>query len=257
MKTTVLRWDGGVAVGSEYNEGFLTVQPDFYGEEASGGEGGIVQHPFGFLGRPADPDDEGSCQALYAYEGDQLHILPTQDTRALAKIPELKKGGSAQYDSAGSFGSFDPETHTYTLYVPVAFDAAGTPTKAHAITVGRAADETPLLSLVHADGAALLMQGDAKHSVILKNKSGSASILMDDDGQIALAGIARLASGVAAGSPAAVPLARAPELIAWATLVTAAVNALVAKVNALVPAAPVTPITALPASVAATLIKSD
>lgn len=257
MKTSVLRWDGGACQGSEYESGFLTVQPDFYGETQSGGPGGIAAYPYGFLGRPLDPGDDGSCQAIYAHEGDETHVLPTQDARVLSKLPEVKKGGSVQFGSDGGFGEFNPETHTYTLYIPVDFDAAGTPTKSHAITVGKDGNGQRLVSFVHSDGMALLMQGDANHSVILKNSTGSASLVLDDSGQIYLNGVTRMASGVAAGSPAAVALARAPELLVWATQVLAVVNALVAKVNALVPAAPVPVLLPLSPTVAATLAKSD
>lgn len=217
MKIGVLRWDAGVAVGSEYSGGFLTVQPDLYGEEKSGGEGGIVQHPFGFLGRPADPDGEGSCQALHAYEGDQLHVLPTQDARALAKLPELKKGGSVQYGIDGGFGSFDPETHTWTLYIPTDFDAAGTPTKAHLLQIGKDTNGKRCVTLLHADGPAIsILEGDKK-SITLKNAASNAYVEVNDDG-IVLNGNVSLVGGLVAGNAAtAKPLTTATELGVYLT----------------------------------------
>lgn len=254
MKQAVLRWDGGTALGSEYDNGFLTVQPDFYGEGASGGAGGIVQHPYGFLGRPADPDGDGSCQALCAYEGDELHVIPTQDARALAKLPSLSKGGSVQYGSDGGFASFDPDTHTWTLYIPTDFDASGTPTKAHLFQIGKDTTGKRCVTLLHADGMAITMLEGGKRSVVIKNAASDAYFEVNDDG-ITLNGKTTIKGGLTANEGASVvPVARAAEVSAWAAQVLATVNALVVKVNVLAPSAPVTPLTALAPTVASSTL---
>ena len=182
MRTSYLRWDAGVCQGSEYSEGFLTVQPDFYGEEASGGAGLAVQAPYGFLSRPLGPDDEGACQVLYAWEGSEGHALLGADARVLGKLPTLKKGGSMQFGSDGCFGEFNPETHTWTLYIPVAFDSAGEPTKSHVITVGKDGNGDRFIGIVHADGMGISMLEGDKNSVVIKNKAGDSFIELNDDG---------------------------------------------------------------------------
>lgn len=258
MKTGVLRGDAGVCMGSEYaaagEGGFLTVQPDFYGEGDSGGAGGIVQHPYGFLGRPSDGDGDGSCQALYFYEGDQLHVIPTQDSRTLAKLPALKKGGSAQYSSDGQFGSFDPETHTWTLYIPTDFDDAGTATKAHLLQIGKDTNGKRCITLLHADGPAITCLEGGKKSIVIKNAASDAFVEVNDDG-ITLNGKLTVKGGLkSAEGSGVVPLARATETATWAAAAVVVINALVAKVNALVPVAPVAPLVPLdPAVASATL----
>ncbi|RYE80791.1 MAG: hypothetical protein EOO74_01570, partial [Myxococcales bacterium] len=177
-KESFVRWDYGKALASLVDDqGWPHAQASAYGEALSGSQPLVQIAPYGFLGRPLDPDageDGDSCNALIALVGDQGMVMPTLDKRVLDKLPEREKGGSIQYDSDGKFWLFDPKTDTATLYVPVEFDGAGTPTKAHSITVGKASDDTLLLSIVHADGMALVMQSDEKHSVVLKNKDGSA-----------------------------------------------------------------------------------
>lgn len=253
MKISVLRWDAGTAMGSEYSGGFLTVQPDFYGDKA-GGEGGIVQHPYGFLGRPADPDGDGSCQVLHAYEGDQLHAIPTQDARALAKLPALSKGGSVQYGSDGGFASFDPDTHTHTLYIPTDFDASGTPTKAHLFQIGKDTTGKRCITILHADGPAITVLEGGKKSIVIKNAASDAYVEVNDDG-ITLNGKTTIKGGLTANEGAAVvPVARAAEVSAWAAQVLTTVNLLVAKVNALVPPAPVAPLLPLSPTVASTTL---
>jgi len=253
MKTGVLRGDAGICMGSEYASagegGFLTVQPDFYGEGDSGGAGGIVQHPYGFLGRPSDGDGDGSCQALYFYEGDQLHVIPTQDSRTLAKLPALKKGGSAQYSSDGQFGSFDPETHTWTLYIPTDFDDAGTATKAHLLQIGKDTNSKRCFTLLHADGPAITCLEGGKKSIVIKNAASNAYVEVNDDG-ITLNGKLTIKGGLTSQEGAAVAaVARAAEVQAWAASVVTTLGQIAAYINAIAPGT-VTPPVPLAASVA-------
>jgi hypothetical protein len=271
-----LKWDAGQITASTPDPDggpWCLTQVNTYGD--AGGQPMLAHYPYGHYARPLDPGDDGdACQALYCYEGDQGHVWPTLDTRALEKLPPLNKGASVQYGSDGGFAQFDPKTNTWTVYQPVEFDGEGTPTKAHSITVGKAGDGSPILSLIHANGMGLLMQDDGKNSVTLKNAPGTAGLFTDDDGQLALVGALRITSGFSAGSPAAVPLARAPEVLTWATAVVAQVNAwalnVVTTVNAAVtavnglapgsvpaPLAPMAPLPPLPASVASLMAKSD
>lgn len=235
MKIGVLRWDGGIAVGSEYDGGFLTVQPDLYGEEKSGGSGGIVQHPYGFLGRPADPDEEGACQALYAYEGDEMHVLPTQDARVIKKLPELKKGGSIQYGRTGTFDVIDGTNGSKLVYAPYAFDDSGVPSKAMAINIDLAAEA---LHIAHGDGMAIVM-ADGKTTI--RSNDGTSGIILDGS-NVTIFGNLKLAGGLVAGSPAtAEPLVTAPALASYLAALEAwmrAAPALGATIGALPPSAP-------------------
>lgn len=235
MKNAVLRWDAGTAQGSEYNDGFLTVQPDFYGEKASGGEGGVVQLPFGFLSRPLDPDEQGACQVLYAYEGDQLHTMPTLDARVIDKLPQLPKGSSIQFGADGGFGQFDPETHTWTLYIPTDFDGEGTPTKAHLLQIGKDTNGKRCVTLLHADGPGISILEGGKKSVVIKNAASNAYVEVNDDG-IVLNGKVTIKGGLKSDEGVGVdPLARSTELLTWAAQVNAALTALAAYVNGLAP----------------------
>lgn len=254
MKTGVLRWDAGTAQGSEYSEGFLTVQPDFYGEAGSGGEGGVVQLPYGFLSRPLDPDDDGACQVLHAYEGDQLHVQPTTDKRVIDKLPQLPKGASIQFGADGGFGQFDPETHTWTLYIPTDFDGAGTPTKAHLFQIGKDANGKRCVTLLHADGPGISILEGGKKSVVIKNAASNAYVEVNDDG-IVLNGKVTIKGGLLSSEGAGVtPVARAAELLTFATALAVTVNALVAKVNALPPTSTIPVVAPLSPSVASSAL---
>lgn len=235
MRAQCMVWDGGVCQGSAYEEGFPVASPDLYGEEASGGHAMLLQHPYGFLGRPADPDGNGACQALYAWEGSQGHVIPTLDKRVLEKLPENKKGGSVQYGFDGGFGQFNPETHTWTLYIPTDFDGNGTPTKAHLLQIGKDTNGKRCVTLLHADGPAITILEGGKKSVVIKNAASDAFLEVNDDG-IVLNGKTTIKGGLKAAEGAGVvPVARATELATWATQVTASLAALAAYVNGIAP----------------------
>lgn len=252
MKIGVLRWDASQVEGSEFEGGFLTVQPSRYGD--GGGDGGLSHAPYGFLGRPLDPDEEGACHALLAYEGDHLHAIPTLDLRVLKKLPEPKKGGSMQFGSDGGFGEFNPETHTWTLYIPTDFDGAGTATKAHLLQIGKDTNGKRCITLLHADGPAISILEGGKKSIVIKNAASNAYVEVNDDG-IVLNGKVTIKGGLKADEGAGVvPLARATELLTFATALATTVNALVAKVNALPPTSTIPPVPPLSPSVASTAL---
>jgi len=254
-KDDIFRWDRSEAEGSGFDEqGWLTVQVNAYGSAAA--RSGMLAHaPYGFLGRPLDPDDEGSCKVLTAREGDQDHAIATLDLRVLKKLPQPKKGGSVQFGSDGGFGEFNPESHTWSLYIPVEFDGAGKPTKAHLLQIGKDTNDLRCITLLHADGQGLSMLSGGKRSAVLKNAESTSYIEANDDGLVfnglsMFRGVVAEMVGANPLTAIPTPLARAPDIILWAAQVLAVVNALVAKVNALVPPAPVPPLTPLPPTVA-------
>lgn len=250
-----LSWDRSEIEGSEVDEqGWLTVQVNAYGEGAAR-SGMLLHSPYGLLGRPPDPDEEGACKALTAREGDQDHAIATVDLRVLKKLPRPKKGGSVQFGADGGFGSFDPEEHTWTLYIPVEFDSEGTPTKAHLLQIGKDTNGLRCVTLLHSDGQGLSMLSGDKQSAMLKNAASNVYLEVNDDG-LTFNGVSMFRGGIAEMvgldplTAIPTPLARAPDLITWAASVVVTINALVAKVNALPPTSTIPPVPPLPPTVA-------
>lgn len=252
--TSYLHWDRSEVEGSEVDEqGWLSVQVNAYGPSAAR-SGMLLHSPYGLLGRPLDPDEEGACKALTAREGDQDHAIATVDLRVLKKLPQPKKGGSVQFGADGGFGEFNPETHTWTLYIPVDFDGEGKATKAHLLQIGKDTNGKRCITLLHADGPAISILEGGKRSVVIKNAASDAYVEVNDDG-ITLNGKTVIKGGLKADEGAGVaPLARSAELLAWAQAMTATVNALVAKVNALPPASAIPPAVPLAPSVASSTL---
>jgi len=183
-----LTWDLSAVMLTDFDEhGFLRAQPLGYGGKDAQVEACEIHHPFGFVSRPNDPDldDDGNvkpgaaCTVFYAVDGNSKHAQLSHDPRSVNKYPRLKKGGSCQYGGNGSFASFDGETSTWTLYVPFEFDSAGTPTKAHLVTVGRDGNNKPLLELAHGNGQAITMLDE---SLVMSGKGGSTFIELLETG---------------------------------------------------------------------------
>lgn len=104
-------WDLGFVTSSSVDDqGWVSMQIDFDGKEG-GGDPGNPLFPYGFLSRPLDPgrDSQGrqdpsqSCEALYAWFGDKLLVLPIGDARKIKKMPLVDPGGSLLYSATGSF----------------------------------------------------------------------------------------------------------------------------------------------------------
>lgn len=100
----------GILGKTGYEEGVLDATVDLLGGDASCAPG-IAYHPFGFVGRPKDPDvdpDSGAIlngpRVLYWYEGSTLHTVLLDDPRRTQKLPELERGGAMMYaDADGAF----------------------------------------------------------------------------------------------------------------------------------------------------------
>lgn len=166
----------GVALLTVRDEnGFYGVQHDPFGGEGAGAPPDEIQHSYGFIGRPLDADKGRGCAVWYEFSGKEGLAFLGHDPRTAEKIPPIKKGGSAQYASDGSFTVFDPETHTRTTYVPYAQG------KAHLETVGLDGNGTPIVEYVHGEGMALTMLG---RTLVIKNADGSSYIQLDDNGCI-------------------------------------------------------------------------
>jgi len=126
-----VNFDVGVLTNSEIEEEAIRGQIQGYGDGKTGLPPAIVHVPFGFYSKPIDPwvgangevDTQQGCQSLYAFRGDQMHIIPSFDPRTLKILPTIHKGDSLQYGADGSFIRIDNERHT--ISAQTTFD--GTP----------------------------------------------------------------------------------------------------------------------------------
>lgn len=202
---------------SEYNsDGFLGVQ---IRKDADGDAATTDLHsPYGFLGRPDDPDPTTGlgAQAFVLYDGDSQHHISSFDPRVITKLPKLTKGGSTQYGKTGAFASIDGTTGTWTAYVPYAFSGA-TPAKACLITVDVSSPGNESIVILHGSGSNVSI---TSQGVTIANSSGSAYVQLTSAG-IVLNGNTQLNGGVVAGGTGALPLVTAPGLIAYLTALEA------------------------------------
>lgn len=196
-------------------DGFYGVQRSGHGGAEAGLTPDRQYHTHGFISRQLDPDDSGKCVVAYQRIGPGEGMAwVLNDPRLVSKYPALKKGGSCQYASDGSFSSFDPETHTWTLYVPY----STSPAKAHLVTVGRDGNNTPIVELASGEGPSLTILDKV---TTLKNAGGSAYVVLDDSGT-SIVGPFKAAGGADIGGPTSEPLSKFAVLNAALQAVAAA-----------------------------------
>lgn len=241
MGFTGLTFEVGSCVLTEYNDdGFLMAQPDGLGADARLASYEL-HHQAGFESRPADPevDADGNviqgrgCNLLLGTVGNERHAVLLADPRFVLSRPPLGKGDAVQYAlrTAPSFDHHSGEDGTKTIYVEVGDSA-------HLIIVGHDGNGDPIVEIVHADGMAITM---LKNSLVIKNNAGDCYIELNDSGGT-LNGNWKVVGAFDIGETS-FTLAKAAELITWATNVNTALNGLGA------PIAPLSP------SVATTLTK--
>jgi hypothetical protein len=221
-----MRADYGTVTFSEWQgEGFLGVQIDPLGD------GGVpamqTAHSYGFLARPHDPGADGvGCTVERRRYGSEHFCWLGDDPRSVGWLPRLEKGGSAQY--GGSTGrsltwrEIDGETGSVIDYVPVAWGADGVATKAHKIEAGVDGSGAPVVQIVHADGMQILL---FEGGVVVADATGGGYVEVRG-GTVTLNGSTKVVGGLDVGGTGGLPVARAPELIVWATEVNAALAGL-------------------------------
>lgn len=194
----MIRWQFGSCAFSERNAaGFYSYQPDYFGEQKSGGPPLENIAPHGFLSRPRDPDvGHGGTPGkgaglLYFYDGDDAFAYPGPDPRYFALLPDVAKGGALLYATLASGGWVDVSTlaldgDTGSLKIRIPY-AAGT--KTMLVEADTANDR---FRVTHASGVYLEVNGGA----------------------------------VVLGGGGAAPLALAAPLTAFLTAVAAALTAL-------------------------------
>lgn len=225
--------------------GFYGVQRSGYGGERLTPD--RLSHSYGFIGRCRDPDANGNgCNVLYLDAGTrENYAWLLNDDRDALIVPPVKPGGSAQYAADGAFASFDPDTHTWTLYVPYANG------KAHLVTVGKDGNGTPIVELSSGEGPAITILDKV---ITTKNASGSAYAVLDDAGH-SFVGPFKAAGGADLGGPTSEPLtkfaATTTELTALQSALTA-VGAALTGITSILANAAAAPATAAAVTAIAT-----
>ena len=135
--------DLATLTATDYANGALRAQVKLLGNDSSCAPG-LMYHPFGFVGRPKDPDVDSlgnvtkGATALFWYEGNTLHTMALGDPRRTSKLPTVDKGGSCQYaDCDNAYGLFGADG-TYTLRVPTGKTASIGDSSAQALALGAA-----------------------------------------------------------------------------------------------------------------------
>lgn len=218
----MIGWEFRFCVFTERTpEGFLRLTADPYGDAQGGGTPLESASPFGFLSRPRDPDVDGDGAPLAAgaagllvlEHGGHDYAIPTQDPRFAAKLPEVKKGGSMQYaitaEGKAAFSLFDGDHGTWQVYVPHGETAS-------TIAIDTRDSAKASIQLQHGAGMGITLEAGGKHPVIIRNRTNTVAIVVNDDEVIVNSGVVRIQGGVVMGGEAAKPLVTA-ELIAWIT----------------------------------------
>lgn len=191
-------------------DGFYRVQIDGYGD--AGGQPMESYHPCGLFGRPRDPAvdpnalvDVGAT-VLYAEEGNKAHAVHLNDPRAMAGLPEVKKGGVMMYahrgDSKATFQLMDGDNGTWQLYVQ-----HGSTASTIAVDVSTPGAES--IQILHGSGMGISLKAGGKNSVVIHNKAGNAYVEVNDDG-IVLNGNIRVNGAMVVGNGALPVLVGSP-----------------------------------------------
>lgn len=188
----------------------------------------------GCVFRPRQPEQvEGAdgttrelgTEAIGVQVGDELIPVGWRDLRLNRNFPAPSEGTWAQVGYGGGFVSIDTVKlpgerlgDILTQYVPYAFDANGTPTKAMAIIIDPA---TESVRIIHGDGMAVLLE---QRRTIIRNAAGDAYIEVGEGG-IIVNGNTKLVGGLDVGGAAAQPLMTLTAFSTWLTALNAAISA--------------------------------
>lgn len=192
--------------------------------------------PKGFYSRNLDPEKGEKNEVglgvphLEIRYGDRRYVLPLNDSRDVAKIPKLKKGGSMMAGGAGDHRSFmmidgeDPngEKEPGSIIIAASYTKAGAKkTLGLSMNVRDAGKEE--ISLVHGDGARVTL---AKTSTTVTSPNGKNYVEIGNNGNV-LAGDSKAQGSLVVGEQlAAMPVALGPVVAACFTALAAAVVAL-------------------------------
>ncbi len=234
----VMATDIQVATLTEYDgDGFLGVSVDAVGGAESGLPPAELQHPLGLISRSRDPDVDGEgtptlgAGVLRLTEGAADHCIALGDPRATPKLPRLEKGGVALYADTGAavlpFLLLSGVDGSAQLYVPY-----GSPATAATLAFDVSTAGAESIQIVHGSGMRITMTAGGLNSIVITNRAGDAYVEVNDNG-ITLNGNLQAtgALAVGVGVPPPLAVARAPELVAWATAVNVALTQVAALLN--------------------------
>lgn len=92
---------------SEIVEGEVRYNLGYFAGENTTSQGVGASSPvwpqFGFVSRPADPDEDGAAMALWIQDGDQKRVISTRDNRHTDRLPDVQPGETAVYAVPGNF----------------------------------------------------------------------------------------------------------------------------------------------------------
>jgi hypothetical protein len=189
-------WDIAAGIKVSYaDDGVPQVQPDSYGEDEAGLIPYELHHFSGFFGLPHEgergtnlvPISNKCGKFLTAWSNDRGHAFPLGDSRMTDKLPRVTNGGAMMYGgkkALPAFTSIDGTSGSFQVYVPYQFSgetADATPSKAMAIGINVRAAGAESIEIVHGSGLAITMSA-ADSAITIKNASGSAFIVINDDG---------------------------------------------------------------------------
>ena len=209
---------------SSLDESAILVAVALQGDAPSGEQVASMQ-PLGLVARPRDPDvgpdgrSTGGANALYSFDGGEGFVMPLLDPRFVAKVPPLKKGGTALYSAPGAILNFDGDDGTTLLLCPA------TNGKSHVVVLDNPNDA---VQVRHARGHGLSMLGTGKKPVVLNNAAGNACVMLDDDGLVLSANTKCMGSMIVGVLASAQDVALAPAYEALLTLVVSLVGKLAA-----------------------------
>lgn len=187
---------------------------DLADDAGEGDQDAEVYTALGILARPLPPSTEEGrerhAEVVCLRLADGLIPIAVRDVRIRMQGEAPSEGQIALVGYGGGFVSFTPvndgEDGTIsTMYCPYDYDGDGVAQKAHAIVMDPSSGNESI-SIVHAEGMAITMFQGTKNEIVIKNKNGSASIILDDDG-ITMTGQINLSGSVVVGNPStAVPM---------------------------------------------------
>lgn len=223
-------WEISAAAHSDFDDdGFLTIQI-----VPNGGKDGSAipceaHFTLGIISRPHDPDVDGNgsptlgANVLFAHEGNRGHAWLLSDPRCTGRLPAVTKGSFCAYSFATPTSKAPTMIHmdaskngTLQVYVPHG-DTAST----LAFDVSTAGSEN--IQLRHGLGMGLLIGAGGGNPVVLNNKAGDATVVLNDDGISVGAKTITLQGGVNLGDAiSAQPLVLGPPLVIALTSLIAA-----------------------------------
>lgn len=106
-------------LGTTVVEGEVRADLGYWGGQSEDSPGIAKDAPvwtqFGFVSRPADPDEDGAAMAVYEPSGDQTRVRGTRDLRMAPKLPDLRPGEAMAFGFSGNFTRYHQDGRVTTM----------------------------------------------------------------------------------------------------------------------------------------------